>query len=145
MTPRLVPASLSMATQSPTAGRSLLNLARKSSLPESLVSPSPFSPQTPKCPFITLLTRAGTKSWRESLLKLHCKSVFQPNSSKVTLIPRMRAHVWRRSDISEWTGCGEVYCAMEADLPADMAGLAFIGASLEWQRASPRMELYRGR
>jgi hypothetical protein len=34
---------------------------------------------------------------------------------------------------------------MEADLSADMAGLAFIGASLEWQRASPRMELYRGR
>ena len=34
---------------------------------------------------------------------------------------------------------------MEADLSADMAGLAFIGASLEWQRANPRMELYRGR
>ncbi len=34
---------------------------------------------------------------------------------------------------------------MEADLSADMAGLAFIGASLEWQRASPSMELYRGR
>jgi hypothetical protein len=34
---------------------------------------------------------------------------------------------------------------MEADLSADMAGLAFIGASLEGQRASRRIKLYRGR
>jgi len=37
----------------------------------------------------------------------------------------------------EWTGCNQIYCEMEADLPAGVAITACIGASLEWLRASP--------